>query len=288
MHSDKTSNNDHVQLREATPLDSSDLNRFFSEIPTQGLIEFKIHRQIDFFSFFHRLNVQFKTYIMENSFGQIWGTASFIIRQFKCQNDDHKIGFACDLRISPTRQAIIQWGRFFLPKIKNLKAQYNLQHLITSINLTDTHVINAFIRLKNKKTHRPVYELVQKFNLVTIHGFYPLSYKKNPFIRIEKLQIAEKQTLIQYVQKKLSLLDFVPVEFLGHFEKTITDSILYSWGQFIVAKNDQNEIVGCAHPLSSTLLQEYFPQKYISRANNFRQFLKLASWIGLGRKSFDV
>lgn len=284
MNYDPSINQESIRLREATPLDSTDLNRFFSEIPTQGLIEFKIHRQIDFFSFYHRLNVQFKTYIMENSLGHIWGTASFIIRQLHCQNCEFKVGFACDLRISSVRQAIIHWGRFFLPKIKNLKNHENIQHFMTSINLTDTNVINAFIRLKNRRSHRPVYELIQKFNLVTLHGFYPLIYKKNPFIKVEKLKLSEKQILIDYIQKKLSLLDLVPHEFLYEFEKTITESILYSWSQFVIAKNDQNEIVGCVHPLSSTLLQDYFPQKYISRANNFRQFLKFASWIGLARK----
>jgi hypothetical protein len=173
--------NQNIKLREATPLDSPELNQFFSSIPVQGFLDIKIHRQVDFFSLFHRLGQKYKTYILEkNRSGfrnpELLGTASFLFQNRICDQQKQKIAFGCDLRISPQRKAILSWGQFFLPQIENLFQTENIDHIITSLNLTESQVINAFIRPKITRTDRPVYELIQKYNLVTIHGFYPLQY----------------------------------------------------------------------------------------------------------------
>ena len=273
-----------LTLREANPLDSPDLNRFFSSIPTQGFLDIKIHRQVDFFSLFHRLGQKFKTYILEQNDSEILGTASFLFENRICNQQNQKIAFGCDLRISPQRKAILSWGKYFLPQIKILLATEQLDHIVTSINLSETQVINAFIRPKITRTDRPVYELIQKYNLVTVHGFYPLQFSVNPNILISKYSGPDKNQLITYITNKLKNLELVSTHYTLDFNDAIQKSLLYSWNQFIVAKNSNGDIVGCTHPVSSTLLQDYLPQNYNQQANNFRQFLKVSHFLGFGRK----
>lgn len=285
-----------IHLREATPLDSPDLNRFFSSIPILGFLIVKIHRQVDFFSLFHRLGQSYKTFILEkiihtdsilplhNSAPEILGTASFLFQNRICDKISKKIAYGCDLRISPQRKAILSWGKYFLPQVKKLIATESLDHIITSINLTETQVINAFIRPKITRIDRPIYELVQKYNLVTIHGFYPMQFSRNKNIFISKLAPTDKDSLLSYISQKLNNLELVANEYTEDLQQALQKSLLYSLNQFLVAKDLSGNIIGCVHPVASSLLQDYFPQSYTEQANNFRQFLKLSSFLGFTRK----
>lgn len=273
-----------VLLREAIPLDSVELNQFFSSIPTQGFLEIKTRRQVDFFSLFHRLKLPFKTFLLEKKAQEILGTASFMFTKKCVQKQVVQIAYACDLRISSQRQAILNWAQHFLPLLQKIKNTQQVQHFLTSLNLTENQVINAFIRPKNRKQSRPVYELIQKYSLVTIHGFYPFSFKPNPFVSIDHYKKTDREELIRYIQNKLNNLDLVSTDIKDDLENFINESLLYSWSQFQIARNQENKIVGCLYPLSSSLLQDYFPQNYNSQANNFRQFLKVFSLLGLSRK----
>lgn len=76
----------------------------------------------------------------------------------------------------------------------------------------------------------------------------------------------------------------LPPELAESVVDYINHSIIYSWSQFLIAFDPEENIIGCVQPISSSLLQDYFPQNYNSQAHNFRQFLKLSQWLGFGRK----
>ncbi len=272
-----------IRLRESTPLDSDQLSQFFSKVPTQGDIQIKIQRQVDFFSLYRRLNIQFSNYILEDQ-QEILGTASFLHQDYKINQINTKTSFACDLRISQQRKAILNWSKHFLPQMEYLTQSLGTEHFITTINLDNTQAINAFIRTKQKKILKPLYELVSKFNLVSIHGFYPLSFTLNEAIKTQYATPEYFPQMIKYLQTHLKELDLVPHQYAQHLELQLHDSLIYSLRQFIIAIDSKNQIIGCCYALSSTLLQDYFPQTYSPQANNFRQFLKLASLMGFARK----
>lgn len=277
-----------VILREAQINDSVSLNDFFSSIPLQGDLEMKIKRQDDFFSFYNRLGYPYRSMLLEQDKKldrpQILGTATFMFQHRYLKTFEIKLAYACDLRISSQRQAVLNWGQHFTPQLEKLKNEDRVEHVLTSINLSDNQLVNTFLRPRARRGQRPMYELVTKFNLVSIHGFYPFKLKKNKNITAIRAQSTDRPNLIKYLRKKFLEFDLVPSEYLNDFEKTIQSSLLYMWNQFIIAKNPDGEIVGCVYPLASTLLQDYFPQNYTVQANNFRQFLKLSSVLRFGRK----
>lgn len=281
-----------ISLRESNPLDSAALNDFFSDIQTEGKLSIKIRRQIDFFSFYHRLNLKFKNFIFENNkqhanafrnTPEILGTASFLFQNRILFNKVIKIALACDLRISNKRKAIINWSKFFLPQIADLQVQEKIDHFITSINLTETKAINAFLRPRQMNTHLPIYELIHKYNLVSIHGFFPFRSQLQKNIKVSFAQESDKAELMSYIVHSLKDYEFIPEAIQNDLQAYISSSIIYSFSRFIIAKNPDGKIVGCTHPVSSGILQDYFPQKYDPQANNFRQFLKFASLLGFAR-----
>ena len=136
-----------LKIREATTSDSKLLNRFFTSVPISGSIEIKIAREEQFFSFYQRLNLPYKTYILEDG-DEILGTASFLMRELQFKEKTLKVAQACDLRIAPNRKAILSWSKFFLPLIEEIRITENCDSFITSINHTETQAMNAFIRPK--------------------------------------------------------------------------------------------------------------------------------------------
>lgn len=275
-------------LRESDPSDAENLSHFFSQIPLQSLIDIKIQREVDFFSLYRRFQMNYQSFLLEETTSdlnkEILGTASFIFNKCKVGQDILNITHACDLRISPQRKAILNWSKFFLPKLKELAAKNKTDHFVTTVNLENNQVINAFIRTKQKKAQKPLYELIKKFNLVSVHGFYPFSYTRNHDVEVRYANKYDVPKLAQYLEQKLVKTDLVPDELLKSVENYVNDSLVYSFKKFVIALDSDGQIVGCCYPLSSSLLQNYFPQTYNQQAHNFRQFLKVGSWLGFTRK----
>ncbi len=276
--------NEHgLRLRQASLDDSQKLNEFFTGIPTLGAIEIRMQRELHFFSFYQRIGLPYKTFILEDQ-NEILGTASFLIRDLKFSHRTLRMAQACDLRISPNRKAILSWSKFFHPLLEQIRETEKCDGFITSINQTETQAMNAFIRPKLKRPQQPLYSLARSFNLVSIHGFYPWASKPNPNISVRAYQSSDKQALTAFLNNQIPLYDLVPQDLVANLQDSIQRSILYSWSQFILAFNPEGEIIGCVQPISSSLLQDYLPQDYSDQAHNFRQFLKMAQWLRFGRR----
>lgn len=183
---------DGLVLEEATAENSQKLNDFFTSIPTKGEIDVKIQREQHFFSFYQRIGLPYKTYIIKDE-GEIVGTASFLFRSLAFQGRTLKLAQACDLRISSNRKVIMSWSKFFHPILEKLREVEKFDGFITSINQTETQAMNAFIRPKLKRVHQPQYSLARSYNLVSIHGFYPLVNRPNKNIEIRAFRSSDKQ-----------------------------------------------------------------------------------------------
>jgi hypothetical protein len=109
-------------------------------------------------------------------------------------------------------------------------------------------------------------------------------FKVNPFIKVGFLEKQDHKKFIRYLSEKLQTLDLVPAASACDLEKYIQESLIYSFRNFVIARDAKDNIVGVCYPLSSSLLQDYFPQEYNQQSDNFRQFLKFASFFRVGRK----
>ena len=274
---------DKLLLKEASLDDSKKLNDFFTSIPTRGEIDIKIQREQHFFSFYQRIGISHKTYIIKDE-DEILGTATFLFRKLHFQKRNLLLAQACDLRISPNRKAIISWSRFFHPILERLRKEEKVDGFITSINQTETQSLNAFIRPKLKRAHQPQYSLSRSYNLVSIHGFYPFRNPTNNNIKIRLYKPEDKKKLVDFLNLNCRKIDYLPTDIIDDVSAYIDKSVLYSWNQFILAFDAEDNVVGCVHPISSTLLQDYLPQDYSPQSHNLRQFLKVAQFLGFARR----
>ncbi len=272
-----------LKLREAGSDDAKVLNNFFTSIPTLGSIQIKISREEQFFSFYQRLGLPYKTYILEDN-QEVLGTATFLFRELQFKGKTLKVAQGCDLRISLNRKAVLSWSKFYQPLLEEIRIKENCDAFITSINHTESQSMNAFIRPKHKRSGQPIYSLSRKYNLVSIHGNYPWQSGLNKNILVRPYNSSDKDQLIQYMSENLKKYCFVPQQLMENLPDYIHRSLLYSWNQFLIAFSKEDKIVGCVQPVSSSLLQDYLPQDYSPQAHNFRQFLKAAQWLGLGRR----
>lgn len=270
-------------LKVATPEDSRQLSEFFTSIPTLGEIDIKIQREKTFFSFYQRIGLPFKTYVIKDG-EEVVGTATFLFRNLTFQNRTLKLAQACDLRISSNRRVITSWVKFFHPILEQLRELDNCDGFITSINQTETQAMNAFIRPKLKRAQQPQYSLSRSYKLVSIHGFYPFMNPPNPNILVRPFTASDKPALLEYLRNICKKTDFVPQELIENPAEYIDRSLLYSWSQFLIAFDPKGDIVGCVQPVSSSLLQDYLPQDYSPQSHNLRQFLKVAQVLGFGRR----
>lgn len=274
---------DSLVLEEATAENSQKLNDFFTSIPTKGEIDVKIQREQHFFSFYQRIGLPYKTYIIKDE-GEIVGTASFLFRNLAFQGRTLKLAQACDLRISSNRKVIMSWSKFFHPILEKLREVEKFDGFITSINQTETQSMNAFIRPKLKRVHQPQYSLARSYHLVSIHGFYPLVNRPNKNIQVRAYRSSDKKALLEYISLNCRQIDFIPHEINENLSDYIDRSLLYSWSQFLLALDHNQKIIGCVQPISSSLLQDYLPQEYSAQSHNLRQFLKVAQLLGFGRR----
>lgn len=281
-----------IVFRESNLSDSDSINEFFSQVPLEGKISLLIHRKIDFFSLYRKLGQQFINFVFEkkesdtvhiNHRSEILGTASFLMRNRLMKNKTQKMAFACDLRISNNRKVITTWAQHYLPTLDKIKTLHNVDHFLTTLNLTEIKSINAFLRPKSFDSLIPSYELIERFNLAAIHGTFPFYFKKNKSIVVNEATDSDIPALINYLKKKILNYELVPTEYIENIELALHNSLIYSPKGFIIAKNAFGQIVGCAHPVHSSALQDYLPMAYDSQSNNFRQFLKFISFLGFGR-----
>jgi hypothetical protein len=144
--------------------------------------------------------------------------------------------------------------------------------------------MNAFIRPKLKRAHQPQYSLARSYKLVSVHGFYPFINSVNPNIRVRPYQASDKEALVSYLKQVSRKNDFTPKLLTEDPAAYIDRSLLYSWSQFLLAFDYQDNLIGCVQPVSSSLLQDYLPQDYSPQSHNLRQFLKVTQWLGFGRR----
>ena len=106
----KPSLTSELNLREAQLEDSAQLSAFFASIPTLGAIDIKIQREDHFFSFYHRLGLPHKTFILENK-EEILGLYDKYANEAKAlmERKNHDYGEAWrDMRISSITDLIYQ------------------------------------------------------------------------------------------------------------------------------------------------------------------------------------
>jgi hypothetical protein len=273
-----------MKLDLATEKDNRELCQFFREFPSKGLVDLRLDRGNDFFAYYRAQTEDFKTYVLRDNQQKIQAMASFLFRQTGFGQATVPIAIATDLRVTNSREAILDWTHHFLPVMNEVTNEHHLSSIFSVINLSDPLALNSFIRPRNMKRLMPKYYLYRKFFLTSIHGRYPWSKPPLSSLQIRQGSSANVDALCHYVIKRSSYRPFSSVWDEQSFQKKMSRLPGFQLSDFLIAFDDNDNIIGCLAPWSSHGLMDYIPLTYSLRAHNFRQFLKFLWLFGLTRR----
>lgn len=273
-----------MKVHVANENDNQDLLKFYSDFTSQGLIEIKPVRHQNYFAPYHFHSNEHKTYILRNDQNAIEGAASFVLKDTLHDGRVVKVAFANDLRVKPTRKAIVEWSHHFLPVMNEVMSEYNINHIFSTIDLASPIAYNTFVRPRTMKRPMPRYYLYRKVKLVSLHGRYPWASKPVPNMRIRTGNESNMEALMAYVVKRSQFRPFATTWNFDSFIKKMERLPGQKISDFIIAFDGDDNVIGCLAPWSESGIQDYVPLSYSLRAHNFRQFLKFGWLFGSTRR----
>lgn len=271
-----------MDLEIAGPELEGELSAFYKNFSQTGLVEIRVDRFGQYTAPYDIQGEQHLTYVLREK-QQIEGTASFVIRDVLLENKIRTVAFGRDLRISSNRRAILEWGRHFLPVMGEVSQTFNAKYLFSVLSLSDVQTLNAFIRPRTLKRPFPHYHLYRRFYLTSLHGRVPWAKNPLPHLKIKHGSPANLDALIYYVVQKSRQRDLATSWDADSFLNKVNNWKNLDLSHFILAMDQQDNIVGCVAPWSSVGIQEIIPMDYSLRAHNFRQFLKFGKMFGWTR-----
>lgn len=240
-----------LRVEIAQEADSEKLKQFVIKQPflVNSPMELVIDRKGSFFDKYRLQTEDFVTHKMVNENNEIEGIASMLFRKTLLNGEETLVGFATDLRISNSRQAIVQWPEKLLPAMTESAAQRGCEYVFSILNNNQTQAYNALIRPRSSRRNIPRYYFYRKYDLVTIHGKVP--FTDLPFlksIKIQPLSDNDLEPLAAYLKSKSlhkPLCFPYSVDLLLERFKTWKG---FHKENFLIAKDKHNNIIGSVAP----------------------------------------
>lgn len=272
-----------MNLEIATEKDNDQLLKFFESFESVGQVNFRLRRGPDFFSWYRTQGEESRTYVLRDK-NEIHACATFSIREARVKDKIVRVAQASDLRVSNSRKAIISWGQHFLPVLKEVETDLKVDHVFSSINLSDPSALNTFIRPRNIKRPLPRYYLYRKFSLVGLHGRFPTAEAPLSTLQIRRGSSANAEALYHYLIHRSQFRPFSTNWNAHSIQRKMARLKGLDLSKFLVAFDSHENVVGCCALWDPQALQRWVPLTYPSlRAHNFRQFLKFGQLIGWTR-----
>jgi hypothetical protein len=273
-----------MKIVQAAAADSERLKTFFERTILPGSIDFSVRRPGSFFDHYRLLSDDFETLILTDNDDTIHGLGSLLFREGTVLGKKQTWGFATDLRIAPTRKAVVQWAQYFLPVLERASYERNCRYIFSAVEHHDHQAYNSLIRPTSHARRRlPRYLLANRFRLVTMHGRIPFATKPLSSIRLKNVSASDLEPLCAYLRERGKHRPLCTI----HTPESLLQEIArwpgLSLGDFRIATDVQGRIRGCTALYDSRNAQTFIPTEYHGFAQTLHQTLWLASFTGLVR-----
>lgn len=272
-----------MRLESATAENEAELRRFYEQFSLKSVLELQIRRPHDFFAPYRLQSDDYETLVLRESDHLLHGVASFVCRDAYFEDRVQRIALATDLRIHPSRKAILSWSQHFLPVLRETLQARGVSSVFSVINAYDVAAFNAFVRPRTIKRSMPRYHLYRQFELVTLHGRFPWAPPPVPGLRIRRGEEKWSGAILDYILRRAPFKAFCSAWDEKSFREKMARLPGFSLENFWIAFDSSEKVVGMMAPWSPLEIQEYCPLSYGLRAHNFRQFLKFGRLLGWTR-----
>jgi hypothetical protein len=272
-----------IKLIRATEIDSEKLKKFFQQMVLPGLIDLSIERRGSFFDHYRLQSDDFETLLLVENEDQIVGMATLLFRNGLINGELQTWGIATDLRVAPTRRAVLQWAQHFLPELERACKWRECNYIFSAMQLHGNRAYNALLRPQAERRQMPRYYQVSKFHLIGLHGRLPFAPAPLSSIHIKPAELRDLEALCSFLGTPSRLrpvsLRYEPEYFIRRIERWPGLEL----NDFRIARDSQNNIIGCAALWDGRVVQAYIPQTYHGIAHTAHQTLSFASWLGIAR-----
>lgn len=270
-----------MELIRASDADNEKLLHYFTQGTLPGSIELRLRRMFNFFNQYRIQSDDFVTYLLQSEQNQVEALATILFREGHIEGKNEVIGYATDLRVSPTRRAILNWSRHFLPILENERAMRNCRYIFSVVPHSQRQAYNALIRPRNLRREMPRYHLFRRLEVVSLHGLWPFHDLPLAGIKIRSATENDFEQLARYLLWKT---ENRPLRFYNSVEDFRRG--LDRWRDlyienFLLAFDKNGQIIGCTAPWSPERVQRIYPVAYDDKAKHFHDLLTTLSWVRL-------
>ncbi len=271
-----------MNLRQAIAADEPLLSQFFSSSLAGSGLELHETRPKGFFSKYHLGSKDSTTYILEDTPGEILGTATMTFVNGAFEGKPQTIGYASDLRIAPTRRAILAWTQQFNDVFQEICTQRQCERVFSTVLKNQTQAANALLRPRNQRRNLPRYCLYRNFSVHAVFGKWPLPLKGTPALRVRPGTESDINRIFNYLydhrEQNLHFPYFRNAEtfndFLNHWPG-------FSWDSFHILHNSKDDWFGVWYEWNPGLVFEWNVLKLQGRMEllgHLLRWLALPNW----------
>lgn len=270
-----------MRLVKATEAHNEKLLHYFAQGVQPGSVTVRLRRMFNFFNQYHIHSNDHVTYLLLNDDDQIEAMATLIFREGYIHGEKQMIGYATDLRVSTSRQAILGWSQHFLPVLEEERNARGCKYIFSVVANSQRQAYNAFVRPRTIRRNLPRYYLFRRFQTISLHGLWPTHRDPLPGIVIKSATENDFEVLAEYlVARSLEK----PLSFYS--DRASFKNTLERWRDlylenFLLAYSKKGELLGTAAPWSPQQIQRVYAEKYGATAQNMRDILKVLSWFGV-------
>ena len=273
-----------MKLIKASEQDSEKIKGFYNEQIMSGTFDYKTVRNNSFFDQYRLLTEDYSTYLLTDEDQEIQAMASVLFRRGYLNSQEQTVGYVTDLRVAPSRTAILQWAQRFMPALRREMDERQCKYLFSTLEQFESQAYNALMRRKNRKTHLPRYFLFRKFFLVAILGRSPFAEAPVRSIQIRRGQESDIEAVSEYLMNKAisrPLYFHVSPE---EIQRRCENWPLFSMNNFLIARNSKGDIIGCVAPWNNKEVQQWVLQDYHGKSQRVFQTMKPLSFLRIGKK----
>jgi hypothetical protein len=267
-----------VSLVKATEQDNDQLLSFFNSFKNKGRFEYQQHRSGDFFAPYGLQSDRHETYTLRDKDKSILGTVSFVHREVLHESKLINITTAHDLRIAPSRKAVLNWSQYFLPTIERILAEND--YVFSAINFRELTAVNTFVRPRQMRRNLPRYNLFRRFSLHSVHGRLPWTPQPLKTLEIRRAEPRDWEELISYLTTKRRTRAFSTHWNRVQTQFQFAEKLGLSPNDFVIARAKSGSIVGCFALWNDREFRQFKITELDTVGENLRAFLKFAKPLG--------
>jgi hypothetical protein len=274
-----------VKIERAGPQDDAALKEFYTQSVLHGSVDVKVQRTGNFFDQYKLQSNDFHTYILKTPKEKIVGLATILFREGLLNEEMHAIGYCTDLRIAPSRTAILEWTDHFSPLLEQLSIEKKCDYFFSAIAQYQGRAYNALVRPRSVRRQIPRYYQLGRFEIVSVLGRLPIAPPRLKTITIRRAEANKDfEALARFLAKKTSgrLLSV-------KYTADLLNQRIQTWPglserSFLLALDQKQNIIGCVAPWDGSQVQKFLVEKYNGFGSTLRKGLNFISMTGLTSK----